>query len=94
MIKQIGLENERKAMDVMTDNQLVTLENLLKEMDRRLSINSIDYSKGLISLNYLRNEGTPDEWVDENFVEVNVSMESIPCMIWEVVNKVWERVCR
>lgn len=94
MIKQIGLENERKAMDVMTDNQLVTLENLLKEMDRRLSINSIDYSKGLISLNYLRNEGTPNEWVDENFVEVNVSMESIPCMIWEVVNKVWERVCR
>lgn len=94
MIKQIGLENERKAMDVMTDNQLVTLENLLKEMDRRLSINSIDYSKGLINLNYLRNEGTPDEWVDENFIEVNVSMESIPCMIWEVVNKVWERVCR
>ena len=88
------MENEKKAMDVMTDEQLVTLENLLKEMNRRVAINSIDYTKGLIGINYTYSIDTPDEWVDENFLEVNVSMESVPCMIWEVVNKVWERFCR
>lgn len=92
MIKQINVGSG--AMDDMTDEQLVSLENILKEMDRRLAINYIDYKTGLIGLDYTRNIGTEDEWVDENYLEVNVAAESVPCMIWEVVNMVFNRICR
>ena len=78
-------------MDVMDDKTVDLLEKFIKRMDRRLYIHKIDYQVGVIGLGYTYNLGTKDEWTQDDFMEVNVSCESVPCLMWEVVNKVFHK---
>ena len=87
----IGKENEHHSMDVMDDETVGLLEKFIKRMDRRLYIHKIDYQVGVIVLGYTYNIGTKDEWNQDDFMEVNVSCESVPCLMWEVVNKVFHK---
>lgn len=87
----IGKNEKPRSMDVLSEAQIQHLETLLKDMDSRLYIYKIDYHLGIIGLGYIRNKGTEDEWYDDEFIEVNVAMESVPCMLWEVVNKVFHK---
>lgn len=87
----IGKENEHHSMDVMDDETVGLLENFIKRMDRRLYIHKIDYQVGVIGLGYTYNIGTKDEWNQDDFMEVNVACESVPCLMWEVVNKVFHK---
>lgn len=87
----IGKENEHHSMDVMDDKTVDLLEKFIKRMDRRLYIHKIDYQVGVIGLGYTYNLGTKDEWTQDDFMEVNVSCESVPCLMWEVVNKVFHK---
>lgn len=87
----IGKENEHHSMDVMDDETVGLLEKFIKRMDRRLYIHKIDYQVGVIGLGYTYNIGTKDEWNQDDFMEVNVSCESVPCLMWEVVNKVFHK---
>jgi hypothetical protein len=87
----IGKENEHHSMDVMDDETVGLLEKFIKRMDRRLYIHKIDYQLGVIVLGYIYNIGTDDEWKQDEFMEVNVAAESVPCLMWEVVNKVFHK---
>lgn len=87
----IGKENEHHSMDVMDDETVGLLENFIKRMDRRLYIHKIDYQVGVIVLGYTYNIDTKDEWKQDDFMEVNVSCESVPCLMWEVVDKVFHK---
>lgn len=87
----IGKENEHHSMDVMDDKTVGLLEDFIKRMDRRLYIHKIDYQVGVIVLGYTYNIGTKDEWKQDDFMEVNVAAESVPCLLWEVVNKVFNK---
>lgn len=87
----IGKENEHRAMDLIDDKTVELLEAFIKRMDRRLYIHKIDYQVGVIVLGYVYNIDTEDEWNQDEFMEVNVSCESVPCLMWEVVNKVFHK---
>jgi hypothetical protein len=87
----IGKENEHHSMDVMDDETVELLEKFIKRMERRLYIHKIDYQLGVIVLGYIYNIGTDDEWKQDEFMEVNVAAESVPCLMWEVVNKVFHK---
>lgn len=87
----IGKENEHRAMDLIDDKTVKLLEAFIKRMDRRLYIHKIDYQVGVIVLGYVYNIDTEDEWNQDEFMEVNVSCESVPCLMWEVVNKVFHK---
>lgn len=87
----IGKENEHHSMDVMDDKTVDLLEKFIKRMDKRLYIHKIDYQVGVIGLGYTYNLGTKDEWTQDDFMEVNVSCESVPCLMWEVVDKVFHK---
>ena len=87
----IGKENEHRAMDLIDDKTVELLEAFIKRMDRRLYIHMIDYQVGVIVLGYVYNIDTEDEWNQDEFMEVNVSCESVPCLMWEVVNKVFHK---
>lgn len=87
----IGKENEHRAMDLIDDKTVELLEAFIKCMDRRLYIHKIDYQVGVIVLGYVYNIDTEDEWNQDDFMEVNVSCESVPCLMWEVVDKVFHK---
>lgn len=87
----IGKDAEHHSMDVMNDETVELLEKFIKRMERRLYIHKIDYQLGVIVLGYIYNIGTDDEWKQDEFMEVNVAAESVPCLMWEVVNKVFHK---
>lgn len=87
----IGKENEHRAMDLIDDKTVELLEAFIKCMDRRLYIHKIDYQVGVIVLGYIYNIDTEDEWNQDDFMEVNVSCESVPCLMWEIVDKVFHK---
>ncbi len=87
----IGKENEHRAMDLIDDKTVELLETFIKRMNRRLYIHKIDYQVGVIVLGYTYNIDTEDEWNQDEFMEVNVSCESVPCLMWEVVDKVFHK---
>ena len=87
----IGKENEHHSMDVLDDETINLLERFIKRMEKRLYIHKIDYQLGVIGLGYTYNIGTKDEWNEDDFMEVNVSCESVPCLMWEVVDKVFHK---
>ena len=87
----IGKENELRAMDLIDDKTVELLESFIKRMDRRLYIHKIDYQVGVIVLGYIYNIDTKDEWNQDEFMKVNVSCESVPCLMWEVVDKVFHK---
>lgn len=80
-------------MDKFTEEETEALDRLIKKMNSRVGIDHIDYGKEKIVLSYVYNKGTPNEWIENNFLEVNTSCESVPCAIWEVVNATYKRVC-
>ena len=87
----IGKENEHHSMVVLDDETVALLERFIKRMEKRLYIHKIDYQLGVIGLGYTYNIGTKDEWNQDDFMEVNVSCESVPCLMWEVVDKVFHK---
>jgi hypothetical protein len=88
----LGKDTETYAMDALDDETINLLDTFIKRMDRRLYIHKIDYQMGVIGLGYTYNIGTKDEWNNDDFMEVNVSCESVPCLMWEVVDKVYHKV--
>lgn len=90
-IEVIGKENEKHAMSVLTDEQISVIEKAVQQIEHIACITKIDYEKGLIVIGLIHNKGTKDEFLDKNFLEVNVRAESVACMTWEVINKVFHR---
>ena len=80
-------------MERFTEEETKALDNLIKKMNRRMGIDHMDYKKEKVVLSYIYNKGTPQEWVEPNFLEVNTACESVPCAIWEVVNATFKKAC-
>ena len=85
------LGNKMQKKQAEQEKQIQEYREEIKRMDRRLYIHKIDYQVGVIVLGYIYNIDTEDEWNQDEFMEVNVSCESVPCLMWEVVNKVFNK---
>lgn len=88
----IGKTNERHAMDVLGDDQIKTIENSIKMIDRHLEITEVNYETGFITIGHWYNEDEPEiKFLKKDFMKVNVNCESVGCICWEVVNAVFKR---
>lgn len=90
-IEVIGKENEKHAMSVLTDEQISVIEKAVQQIEHIASITKIDYEKGSIFIGLTYHKGTKDEFTHKDFLEVNVCAESVACMTWEVIDKVFHR---
>ena len=81
-------------MTELNETQKRNLENILKDMDARLYIVKLDYDNETVKIGYIRNRGTEDEWLDDNFLEVNVKGDSRAAVIRDVVKNVFDYTCR
>ena len=82
-----------RRMDYIKLDVLETLQKFIQIVDKNLSIGEIDYGKGEIKVAMTYNRGTPDEWVDPDFIVVNVNADSVSAACNDVYTKVYER-CR
>lgn len=89
MIEVIGKDNAKHAMSVMTDEQISIIEKAVQQIERIASISKIDYEKGIVTIALTHNKGTDIEFT-EDWLDVNVSCESVGCMTWEIINKVFK----
>lgn len=72
---------------------LETLQKFIQIVDKNLSIGEIDYEKGVIKVAMNYNRDTPDEWVQSDFLVVNVNADSVSAACHDVYTKVYDR-CR
>ena len=82
-----------RRMDFIKLDVLETLQKFIQIVDKNLSIGEIDYGKGEIKVAMTYNKGTPDEWVEQDFIVVNVNADSVSAACHDVYTQVYER-CR
>ena len=85
-MKQIGKDNERTAMDVLSDEQIELFEKVTETYGASLFISGIDYVDGLIYIGVHYNKGTENAFDNEQYLKINVAGESVACMLWELTN--------
>ena len=85
------IQAEKPMMAVLTDEQINALETIVKTVDRNLSVDCIDYSRGTVDVAMTYNKGTKDEWTEKRFITVNVNADSAPTIFHDVFNKVYDR---
>ena len=91
-ITDTATPSERR-MSYISEDVLETLQKFIQIVDKNLSIGEIDYGKGEIKVAMTYNRGTPDEWVEQDFIVVNVNADSVPAACHDVYTKVYDR-CR
>ena len=88
-MKTVKSENPR--MNVLSDDQIQTIEKAIQFIDKNLSIHEINYDTGTVSVAMTYNKGTPNEWTEQNFIVVNVNADSEPALFKDVFNQVYSR---
>lgn len=83
---------DRKMAFIKLD-VLETLQKFIQTVDKNLSIGEVDYEKGVIKVAMTYNRDTPDEWVQSDFLVVNVNADSVSAACHDVYTKVYDR-CR
>jgi hypothetical protein len=78
-------------MGVMSEDHLDLLSRILQTADKGLVLSCVDYDKGLISVGMTYNKGSAEEWVQEDFLVVNVACDSVAAEIHEVYNAAYSR---
>ncbi len=87
---EVGKESKSVAMDILTADQIETIQKAITMIDKYLTVEEINYNTGRVRLGhrYINKTG---EFIDFNFMSINVSAESAGCMLWEIVNAVFNR---
>ena len=88
---EITKTKERTAMSVFTDDQIDTLEKAIRTVDRHLSIAKVDYDSGTISVGMTYNEGTDNQFTEDDFLVVNVASDSVAAAFYDVYTQVYSR---
>lgn len=83
--------SDDRRMNYIKLDVLETLQKFIQIVDKNLSIGEIDYGKGEIKVAMTYNKGTPEEWVEQDFIVVNVNADSVPAACHDVYTKVYER---
>lgn len=86
----IGKDLENHAMDILNDEQVLIIEKAIQQIEPMSVITKIDYENGFITIGLTYNKGTSDEFTKNEWLVVNVGCESVACMTWEVINKVFK----
>lgn len=82
---------KEEAMDRFEREDVDALDALIRRMDANVGVAGIDYGRERVSLYRVYNRGKCNEFRDGGFCEVDVSCESVPCAMWEVVNAVFHK---
>ena len=90
MIKVINNKNN-PCMATLDNMQLNTLDQAIKTVDPNVAIHTVNYDTGIISISITYNKGTPNEWVDHKFLEINVASDSVAAAFYDVYTRVYKR---
>ena len=82
---------EKTAMSVFTNDQIDTLEKAIQTVDRHLSISKVDYDSGTISVGMTYNEGTDNQFTEDDFLVVNVASDSVAAAFYDVYTQAYPR---
>lgn len=85
------IESDNPRMATIPDDVLDTLEKAIRTVDPGLSISKVDYASGTVSVAITYNWGTPDQWTDGNFLQVNVNADSVAAAFRDVYAKAYDR---
>ena len=84
-------ESGNPRMSVLGERDLETLEKFIQIVDKGLVLSSVDYDKGLICVGMTYNRGTSEEWVEEDFIVVNVACDSVAAACKDVYSAAYAR---
>ncbi len=85
------IDSLEKKMEAIPLDEIELIDRAIKVIEPKLMIQEVNYSKGVVKIAFNRNVGTPNEWCEENFLEVNVACDSNAAVLCDVINKVRER---
>lgn len=80
-----------RAMDQFSSVELDLLDKAIKTVDPNVAIDTVDYDKGIVQVSITYNMGTPNQWTNPNFMQINVACESVAAAFHEVYEAVYRR---
>ena len=90
MIQVINTKNN-PCMSIIDSATLDTLDQAIKTVDPNVAIDTVNYDTGIIYISHAYNQGTPHEWVDHKFMEINVASDSVAAAFYDVYTRVYKR---
>ena len=90
MIQVINTKNN-PCMSIIGNMQLNTLDQAIKTVAPHAAVDTVDYDKGIVYISHTYNQGTPQEWVDHKFMEINVASDSVAAAFYDVYTQVYLR---
>ena len=92
MIQVINTKNDPQML-IIDNLTLNVLDQAIKTIAPKAAVDTVDYDKGIVYISHIYNQGTPQEWVDHKFMEINVATNSVSATFYDVYTKVYKR-CR
>ena len=88
---QVINQNNKPCMSIFDNITLNVLDQAIKTVAPHAAVDTVDYDKGIIYISHVYNQGTPHEWVDHKFMEINVASDSVAAAFYDVYTRVYER---
>lgn len=88
---QVINQNNNPCMSIFDNATVDTLDQAIKTVDPSVAIDTVNYDTGIISISITYNKGTPNEWVDHKFLEINVASDSVAAAFYDVYTRVYKR---
>ena len=85
------VNSKTPRMDIMSDEFIETLARAIKTVDPNVAIDTVDYFLGRVFVSMRYNKGTEHEFVQKDFIEVNVNADSNAAAFHDVYNAVYDR---
>ena len=90
MIQVINTKN-KPCMSILDNTTLDVLDQAIKTVAPNAAVDTVDYDTGIIYISHTYNQGTPNEWVDHKFMEINVASDSVAAAFYDVYTQVYLR---
>lgn len=88
---QIINQNNNPCMSIFDNTTLNVLDQAIKTVAPHAAVDTVDYDKGIVYISHTYNQGTPNEWVDHKFMEINVASDSVAAAFYDVYTRVYDR---
>lgn len=90
MAQVINTKN-KPCMSIFDNETLDTLDAAIKTVAPHAAVDTVDYDKGIVYISHAYNQGTPHEWVNHKFMEINVASDSVAAAFYDVYTQVYLR---
>lgn len=90
-MSQVINNKNNPCMPTIDNITLNVLDQAIKTVAPHAAVDTVDYDKGIVYISHTYNQGTPQEWVDHKFMEINVASDSVAAAFYDVYTQVYLR---